>query len=126
MVNESKRASKSWLPYIGSFFWILSFSLWIGLWFINPYTTDKASNIITIPGVLMAVFCLFGVLVSFMRKPILMALVSILSFFPVGLYLLLTPGIFKFIGLLNIVCFVLSLFMFYGLRNERHEITKIS
>ncbi len=100
MEKESKRSLKFWFPYLGSIFWILSLSLWFVLWFINPYSNDKASNIITIPGVFMAVFCLFGIVISIKRKPILLALISILSFFPVGLYLLLTPGIFKIISLL--------------------------
>ena len=126
MAEESENSSNSWLPYIGSFFWFLSFALWVALWLINPYSTEKASNIITLPGVFMAIFCLLGVVVSIKRKPILMASVSILSFFPIGWYLLLTPGIFNIIGWLNIVCFVISLFMFYDSRYEIHKISNIS
>ena len=126
MAEVSKYSLNYWLPYIGSFFWLLSFSFWVVLWFLNPYSIEKVPNIITIPGVFMAIFCLIGVAVSIRRKPVLMALVSILSFFPIGCYLLFSPGIFKIIGWLNIVCFVISLFMFYSLRSEKHEIAKIS
>lgn len=126
MAERSKYSLNYWLPYVGSFMWLLSFSFWIVLWFLNPYSMEKASNIITIPGVFMAIICLLGVAGSIKRKPILMALVSILSFIPIGWYLLFSPGIFKIIGWLNIFCFVISLFMFFSLRSEIHEITKIS
>jgi len=126
MAEESKYRSNIWLPYVSSLFWFLSFSLWVVLWFKNPYSAEKALNIITIPGVIMVIFCLLGVVVSIKRKPVLMALVSILSFFPIGWYLLSSPGFLKIIGWLNIACFVISLFIFYSLRYDKHKISKNS
>lgn len=118
MVKESKYSSIFWLAYTSFFFWFLSFSLWVVLWFKNPYSTEKTLNLITTPGIIMLILCLLGMVVSINRKPILMALVSISSFFPIGAYLLFTPGIFKIIGWLNIASLVISLFMYYSLRNE--------
>ena len=42
MAEGSKYSLNYWLPYIGSFFLLLSFSFWVVLWFLNPYSTEKA------------------------------------------------------------------------------------
>lgn len=126
MAKKTKYSFNHWLPYIGSFFWLLTFTFWVVLWFQNPYSTENASNIITLPGVVMAIFCLLGAAISIKRKPVLMALVSMLSFFPIGWYLISTPGIFEIIGWFNIVSFVISVLMFYNLRSEKSDNAKIS
>ncbi len=52
----------------------------------------------------MLLIATIGVVSSYLKKPILLLVLALLSFSPIGLYLLATPGIFLIIGILNIVC----------------------
>ena len=85
--------------------WVSTIGLWIVLWFFNPYAQSET---ITIPGVIMLFAAVAGVVGSYCRKPILLLALALVSFIPIGLYLLGTPGIFLIIGILNIVCIALA------------------
>ena len=61
----------------------------------------------------MALLCIAGVVAVLRCKPIAMVIISLLSFFPVGWYLLGSPGIFKWIGWLNIVYLFSAIGMYY-------------
>jgi len=102
-MNISSANSK--LYVISAMSWISTFGLWVVLWFFNPYSQTDS---ITIPGMLMLFFATAGVIGSYLMKPILLLSLALLSFFPIGFYLLGTPGIFLFIGILNIVSIVLA------------------
>ena len=103
---------KRWVSTLSAVLWLLSLILWLVLWFDNPYSKISPLELITLPGVFMVALCLLGMFVSIRKKPVLMLVVSTISFFPIGWYLLGSPGIFKIIGLSNMACFILSLLMF--------------
>ncbi len=105
-------AAKKWPMYMGSTACTLAFLLWLILWFDNPYTTEEPGEIITSPGVLMVLFCIAGFVAAIKSKPMIMLIVSLLSFCPIGWYMLASPGIFNWIGWLNIVYFFSAIGMF--------------
>ena len=111
MIFKEINTAKQWMSLSSVLFWLLSCILWFIMWFNNPYSTEKPAEIITTPGIYMVLLCLVGMVISRRKMPVLMALVSVLSFLPIGWYLLGTPGIFNLIGWLNIACFILSLVM---------------
>lgn len=56
---------------------------------------------------------------SLRERPYLLLLVALFSFFPVGYYLLGTPGLFRWIGVLNLFLFVMAggIFLSSRIRN---------
>jgi len=101
--------------YIGATGALVSCSLWLVLFFINPYVisgTESIENPITAPGVLMAAFSLVAVWASIKGRLFLLFAVSAISLLPMGIYLLGSPGIFKWIGVMNIVCLLSAISMF--------------
>lgn len=49
-----------WPMFIGVLTCGAIFMLWIILWFYNPYQTQEPSEIITTPGIFMALLCIAG------------------------------------------------------------------
>ena len=84
--------------------WLSTLALWIVLWFFNPYTTSGET--MTVPGLVMILVAIFGVFASLRKSGIGQSIAALSSFIPIGLYLLGTPGIFAFIGVLNIMALV--------------------
>ncbi|HYP28814.1 MAG TPA: hypothetical protein VE262_19030 [Blastocatellia bacterium] len=79
--------------------------------FFNPYGNEFLSGeTYILVAVLISLACLSG-WASLMNKPLFMLIVSVLSFIPVGFYLLLTPGIFKYIGFCNLICIGIAILM---------------
>ena len=100
----------------------MSCSLWLVLFFINPYVKSGAESIespITAPGVLMAAFSLVAAWASIKGRLFLLFAVSAVSFLPMGVYLLGSPSIFKWIGVMNIVCLLSAISMFAMRRTQR-------
>jgi hypothetical protein len=97
------RRNKLWRVF-GAGAWALTIVLWLVLWFFNPYTS--AGGTITIPGMVMILVAIFGVFASLKGSWLGQLLASLASIFPIGLYLLGSPGIFAFIGILNMLSIV--------------------
>ncbi|HFQ93206.1 MAG TPA: hypothetical protein ENK32_04305 [Anaerolineae bacterium] len=75
--------------------------LWlVGLFYLPPTSWLAA-------GVMILLSLLAGY-ASWRERPYLLTLTALLSFFPAGYYLLGTPGLFKWIGVLNLLLFVAS------------------
>jgi hypothetical protein len=102
-MSTSPTTSKLYL--ISAMLWLSTIVLWTVLWFFNPYAQSEA---ITIPGVIMLFAAVAGLVSSYSQKPKLLLALALVSFIPIGLYLLGTPGIFLIIGVLNIVCIALA------------------
>jgi hypothetical protein len=101
----STSPSSSKLYTISAILWASTFGLWIILWFFNPYSQ---TDTITIPGVIILLLASTGVISSYLRKPILLLSLALISFFPIGFYLMGTPGIFALIGILNLLAIILA------------------
>ncbi|MSR11415.1 MAG: hypothetical protein EXR84_06395 [Gammaproteobacteria bacterium] len=97
------RRDKLW-RIAGVSIWTSSLVLWIVLWFFNPYASTGET--ITIPGMVMILVALFGVFASMKGSGMGQLLASLGSILPIGLYVLGSPGLFAFIGVLNIVAII--------------------
>ncbi len=76
--------------------------------FFNPYTPGM---VVTLPIILMLLLALAGMAVSLAARPFWMLVIAALSFIPTGLYLLGTPGVFRWIGVFNLVFLIAGLLM---------------
>ena len=82
----------------------------LGLWgvfsFLNPYGNQGITGGVYLVAASMALLTIVGLVATLQEKPYLMLAVFGLSFIPVGLYLLGTPGLFRWIGIFNLLfCF---------------------
>ncbi len=75
------------------------------LWLVGLFYLPPTSWLVA--GVMILLSLLAGY-ASWRERPCLLMVVALLSFFPVGLYLLGMPGLFRWIGLLNLLLFVAS------------------
>ena len=85
--------------------------LWISFAYANYLYPDDVSTPTWITIGVMVLLSISGLCASLAKKPLLMILVFLVSFFPVGLYLLGVPSIFRLIGITNVLFLVSSLFM---------------
>lgn len=81
--------------------------LYIALVFSNPYTTGS----MTLPIAVMMLLALTGIIAALKTRPYPMLAVFLASFVPIGFYMLWTPGIFKWIGIFNLLFLLASLLM---------------
>lgn len=88
----------------GAAIWVSTLALWVVLWFFNPYSSTGEA--ITIPGMIMILAALVGVFASMKGSGVGQLLAALVSIFPIGLYVLGTPGIFALIGVLNILAII--------------------
>lgn len=93
---------------IGLFACTAMFVLYLILVFFNPYVPRVA---LTLPIAVSIGLSLAGLMVTLKTKPYLMVLVAVALFIPIGFYLLGTPGIFRWIGIFNIVFLFSALLM---------------
>jgi hypothetical protein len=90
---------------IGMFASLGTLGLYIVLVFFNPYSAGQ----LTWPIGLMMLLAGVGFMVAWKTSPYLMLIVFLASFIPIGLYMLGTPGIFKWIGVFNLLYGLASL-----------------
>lgn len=113
------RRDKVW-RIAGVSIWALTLVLWVVLWFFNPYASTGET--ITIPGLAMILVAVFGAFASIRGSGIGQLLASLSSTLPIGLYVLGTPGIFAFIGVLNIAAIIpAGYFLVYGRTTEKSK-----
>lgn len=77
--------------------------LWAVFLFANPYDSEGISSNNYAPVAVMMALAAAGMLAAWRIIPILMFIVFGISLFPVGLYLLGTPGMFKWVGVCNLL-----------------------
>jgi hypothetical protein len=83
--------------------------LWVGFSLTSPYGSQGLMIGAHIIAVAMILLALVGSYAAWQYNSLLMMGVFILSFFPVGLYLLGTSGIFMGIGVFNLLYFAATL-----------------
>jgi hypothetical protein len=77
-------------------------ALWIVFLFLNPYSRSGLTIASYFMGGVMGSAAVAGIYAFLHPRPPLLYLIFIVSFFPVGLYFLLSPGVFRLVGYLNI------------------------
>ena len=87
--------------WIGFFASVTTLCLWAVFLFANPYGSEGIESDTFAPAALMMALAAAGMLAAWRIIPILMFIVFAISLFPVGLYLLGTPGIFRWVGVCN-------------------------
>lgn len=98
---------------LGIVFQAIAIGLYGILDFFNPYVPlqlgQDAGPLMT--SILQVAFAVLGIVVSWAGKPILMLGISALEFIPAGCYLLGTPGIFRWIGILDVLYGLTAIFL---------------
>lgn len=94
------------LRYLNLGLWALTAILWIVFSFFNPYVYAGSTIYF---GWLKIVISSAGVVFSYLQRPLVLLWLAIISLLPTGLYLMLTPGLFQWIGVLNLACIVSTL-----------------
>ncbi len=84
-------------------------TLWGLFSFFNPYGDLGAISGTYLVTALMVLVAITGIIAALTDNAVLMLGVFILSFVPVGFYTLGTPGIFRWIGIFNILFLLSSL-----------------
>ena len=101
--------------FLGS---LLTSALW--LVFLSSVTAaDRGATTATFfVVILMVALATLGLLAAWKARPYLMLAVFIFSFFPMGLYLLGTPGIYRWIGVFDFLYLASGGLMIFGARAE--------
>ncbi len=93
-------------------------ALWLGLALLNPYGSGGTTQASYFLDALMMLMTGAGIVAILKSMAHVMIAVAVFSFVPVGFYMLGTPGIFKWIGILNLL-FLLSSLTFLAHRLAR-------
>ena len=97
---------------------LLTAGLWLVFLFSAPATESGASTATFFVVLLMEGIATLGVLAAWRCRPYLMLAMFVFSFFPMGLYLLGTPGIYRWIGVFDFLFLVSGVLMIMGARRE--------
>jgi hypothetical protein len=77
--------------------------LWFVFVFFNPYTGAGLDTGTMVVVFLMVMLASTGLAASLLSRPWLLLAAAVISFVPVGLYTLGVPGMFRWIGALNLM-----------------------
>jgi hypothetical protein len=83
--------------------------LWLALGYQNQFYPAQVTQQTWLINAKMVELALAGMLVVWWRKPLLMLVVILVSFYPVGLYMLGVPSIFRWIGISSLFYLAASL-----------------
>lgn len=89
-----------WIGFLAS---VTTLCLWAVLLFANPYGSEGISSDNYAAVAVMVALAAAGFVAAWKVKPLLIFLVFGLSLLPAGLYLLGTPGMFKWVGVCNLL-----------------------
>lgn len=84
--------------------------LWV-VFLLNPYGGQGGTLGTALVGCLMIVLAIVGIVASIQVRSLLLAVVAVISFMPVGLYMLGSPAVWKWIGVSEIVMFLAAIIM---------------
>jgi hypothetical protein len=84
----------------------------LGLYAMLVWANPYSSGVLTLPIVLRMLVGLGGLWVAVKGQRYWMLLVFALSFVPLGMYMLRTPGLFRWIGILDLLYLVAGLLLF--------------
>jgi hypothetical protein len=95
---------------------ILTAGLWLTFLFSAPAAESGATAATFLVVLLMMALAGFGILSAWKLRPYLMLAVFVFSFFPMGLYLLGTPGVYRWIGIVDFMFLLSGLLLLFGAR----------
>ncbi|HSE64818.1 MAG TPA: hypothetical protein VLG15_14515 [Thermoanaerobaculia bacterium] len=108
------------LQLLGTGAWVGSIVLWIVFLWFNPYSRSGRTVGSAVVVTTMIALGVLGVYGTWTRRPGLLYLGVGLSFCPVGFYVLLTPGIFRAIGILNLLALLAAILLHRRIRTAMH------
>lgn len=101
---------------------ILTIVLYGVMVFFNPYNGHERTIENYRVVIMMCMLALLAIWGSLKFKPLLLLIAFFCSFFPVGLYLLGTHGIFALIGICNLLFLVTGIVMFIFKKKQRKHL----
>ncbi len=123
-LKSIKEIEKQWRVYYQSgLLWFVTFAIWIHFWHFNPGSSSQEnwyqwSNI----AIFTQILPVLGIISSFLKKPLFLLSASLVSFFPIGLYFLGANYIYRYIGILNVLCFIYGIIIYKYKEKENREI----
>lgn len=100
---------------------VITVGLYAVLLFFNPYSSQEIVNDAFGIGAVMTALAGLAIWASLRLKPIPLLFIFLGSFFPAGLYMLGTSGIFRWIGVSNLFYLLAGLGMAFALRSVGPE-----
>jgi hypothetical protein len=88
--------------------------LYVVLAFFNPYSPGG----LTLPVSLMMLVAIAGAAAAYFMRPYWMLVLFAISFVPIGLYMLGTPGIFRLIGIFDLFYLLAGILMLVSKRTS--------
>jgi Na+-translocating ferredoxin:NAD+ oxidoreductase RnfE subunit len=88
--------------------------LWV-VFLTNPYRGQGATTGTWLIAFLMIGLAVWGVAAAIKARALWLAIAAVVSLVPIGLYMAMTPGVFKWIGLFNALMLVAAIII--GLAN---------
>lgn len=89
-----------------------AFILYIILAFFNPYNPSG----LTLPIFLMMLVAIASAAVAYFMRPYWVLVLFAVSFIPIGLYMLGTPGLFRLIGIFDLLYLLAGILMLVSKR----------
>ncbi len=108
-----------WGRTLGSLSTAGAILLWLIFVFFNPNGGAVISVETVVVAALMVALASTGLAASLLRRPWLLLLAALISFVPVGLYTLGSPGMFRWIGALNIMSLAAAVMLVVDRRGNR-------
>lgn len=87
-------------------------ALWLVFLFANPHGQGGRSAGTFVVAATMLALAAAGAVASIAGEPLWMGVAAAVSFCPVGFYLLLTPSVFLWIGVCNLVLLVTAVLLY--------------
>lgn len=84
--------------------------LW-GVFLTNPYKGQGGTTGTWLIAFLMIGLAVWGVAASIKTRALWLAIAAVVSFVPIGLYVAMTPSVFKWIGLFNALMLLAAIIM---------------
>jgi hypothetical protein len=103
---------------------LCAFVLWVVDFLGAARALDQDFGVTTgtlVQAALMAALALVAAWASFRPAPLVLVMISVISFVPVGFYLLLLSGYVRWIGICNLLCLAAGLLMVVCVRLTRAE-----
>jgi len=110
---------QNWFVYLGVMASVVTMLSWVMFVLTEPYGHDEAEWIGFLIIAAMFGFSFLAAWSSITKRIFWLCVAFLISFFPVGLYMLLTPGMGKWIGIGNLVYLVSAIGMYCSTDKEK-------
>ena len=108
----------NWFGYLGVIAAVVTMLSWIMFIMTEPFGNDEAKWIGYLVIAAMLGLSFLAAWSSITKKILWLSIAFLVSFFPVGLYVLLTPSVSKWIGIGNPVYLVSAIGMYIQIRRN--------